>query len=142
MAVADGGVARTQDDGQTYQRVSENWAGTEGLNSQGTAIAADAYTGCVYVGHSDRGLKTSPNSVFKSCDGGDSWELIGGYGGTNGIQPTGMGLFVSGRITHLAIDHGSPAQSRRLLLGAGLLATSGGKGQIWIYDPSIEVDVV
>ena len=136
MAVADGGVARTMDDGETFQRVSEGWAGTEGLNSQGTAIVTDTHTGCVYAGHSDRGAKTSPNSVFKFCDGGDSWRLIGGYGGSTAIQPTGRGLSISGRITHLAIDHSSPPHSRRLLLGAGLL---GGHGQIWMYEPSAEV---
>ena len=38
MAVADGGIARTLDGGATFQRISENWAGTVGLNSQGTAI--------------------------------------------------------------------------------------------------------
>jgi hypothetical protein len=34
MAVADGGVVRTMDGGASYQRVSENWAQTVGLNSQ------------------------------------------------------------------------------------------------------------
>jgi hypothetical protein len=81
MAVADGGVVRTLDGGKTFQQVSEEWWG--GLQSDGTAIASDEVSGCVYAAHFDRGHGSQQSSVFQTCDGGDSWELIGGYGGAS-----------------------------------------------------------
>jgi photosystem II stability/assembly factor-like uncharacterized protein len=76
LAVADGGVARTRDGGSSWQRVSENWPAQ--LNSQGTAIIADDQTDCVLAAHSDRG-GTNLASVLKTCDGGDTWSVIGGF---------------------------------------------------------------
>jgi hypothetical protein len=62
LAVADGGVARTLDGGRTYQRASEEWAGTKSLHSEGTAIVTDRDSGCIYAAHYDRG------SVISICD--------------------------------------------------------------------------
>lgn len=131
MAVADGGVARTLDGGRSFQQVSEDWWG--GLQSDGTAITADGASGCVYAAHYDRGGGAKLSSVFKTCDAGDSWELIGGYGGASSNASDG-GLRLAGAIAHIAIDHLSPVAARRLLIGAGV---SGGleEGQVWMYDP-------
>ena len=74
MAVADGGVARTEDEGATWQRPSESWP----FRSQGTAITSIASTGCVFAAHHDRG-GTNLASVLRTCDRGDSWDLIGGF---------------------------------------------------------------
>eukprot|EP01052_Picozoa_sp_SAG31_P001845 SAG31_NODE_62_length_28678_cov_21.548270_16_plen_554_part_00 len=136
MAVADGGVARTLDGGATYQRASENWAGTSGLNSQGTAIAVDHADGCCYVAHSARGHAGTPTSVFQSCDGGDQWRLLGGFGGGSNASSPGLnGLSVSGRISHIAVDFSSPLHARRLLVGAGVLGRRHG-GEIWSFNPA------
>ena len=125
LATADGGVVRTLDNGRSWQRVSEGWGGTTGLDSEGTALVTDPGSGCVYAAHSLQ--NTGPCSVFKSCDAGTSWELLGGYtGATDGVG----GLKIAGRISHLAVDFSSPVSERRLLAGGGLKS-----GAVWLFDP-------
>ena len=132
MAVADGGVVRSLDDGKSYQRVSENWGNTTGLNSWGTAITSDVESHCVVAAHSarDSSYENGPCSVFQSCNAGDSWSLLGGWDGkTNGLG----GLQIEGRIAHIAIDYTSPVAARRVLIGAG---GGGGGGAVWLFESS------
>ena len=55
--------------------------------------------------------------------------------GGNASLPGLNGLSVSGRISHIAIDHSSPPNARRLLIAAGVLGKIH-SGEIWTYDPA------
>lgn len=114
VAVADGGVARTRDGGSSWQRASENWP--HQLASQGTAITAALPSGCVFAAHSDRG-GTGLASVLHTCDGGDTWEVVGGYLYSASDPKAGNGLSSAAPLRSLAVWPGSGG--RRLLAGGG-----------------------
>ena len=136
MAVRDGGIVRTLDDGRSFQRVSESWGGVPALSSggsQGTAVVTDPRSGCVYAAQIAHDIHGHPCSVFKSCDRGDSWDVIGGFGNTS---TTSGGLQAFCQMNHLAIDYSSPVEARRLLLGAGLMD---GTSQVWAFRPRAAV---
>jgi hypothetical protein len=95
LAVADGGVARTADDGTTWTRPAELWPGALASTSQGEAIVHDPQNNCTYVTHYDRG-GTNAGTVLASCSDGAAWHVIGGWAGnltdlrgTNGLNISG-----------------------------------------------------
>ena len=149
LAVADGGLARTRDGGETWQRTSgqgvnqagsgaaatttwtfrgdeyhatgtsEAWPG--GLASLGTAVIR-APDGSLFAAHTDRG-STGLATVFRSADDGDTWTVAGGYDAVTGDSVNGLSTNAS--LASFAIA--ANGSSFRLLASGD---------QLYVFDPA------
>lgn len=76
IGTAGGGVWKTNDSGNTWSNISDGYFG----GSIGAVAMAPSDENVLYVGEGEqtlRGNVSSGNGIWKSTDGGDSWQHIG-----------------------------------------------------------------
>ncbi|MGH7459744.1 MAG: WD40/YVTN/BNR-like repeat-containing protein [Longimicrobiales bacterium] len=79
MGVASGGLFRTTDAGENWQPISD---GKIPVGSMGAIAVADSDPRIIYVGTGSDGVRSNVSTgrgVYRSNDGGESWQFIGLY---------------------------------------------------------------
>ena len=80
MGVASGGVFRTTDGGETWVPITD---GKVPVGSIGAIAVAESNPDIIYVGTGSDGVRSNVSTgrgVYRSLDGGGTWELAGLYG--------------------------------------------------------------
>ena len=92
MGVASGGLFRTTDAGQTWVPITD---GKVPVGSTGSVAVADSDPNTIYLGTGSDGVRSNVSTgrgVYKSTDGGNSWQFAGLYNagqiGALRIHPT------------------------------------------------------
>src|SRR5919109_488669 len=92
MGVASGGLFRTTDGGATWTPITD---GKVPLGSTGSVAVADSDPNVIYLGTGSDGVRSNVSTgrgVYKSTDGGETWEFAGLYNagqiGAVRIHPT------------------------------------------------------
>jgi photosystem II stability/assembly factor-like uncharacterized protein len=79
MGVASGGVFKTTDGGETWLPITD---GEVPLGSTGSIAVADSDPDIIYLGTGSDGVRSNVSTgrgVYKSTDGGDTWDFAGLY---------------------------------------------------------------
>ena len=79
MGVASGGVFRTTDNGESWVPITD---GQLPLGSTGSIVVADSDPDIIYLGTGSDGVRSNVSTgrgVYKTTDGGDTWEFAGLY---------------------------------------------------------------
>ena len=79
MGVASGGLFRTIDGGATWTPLTD---GKVPLGSIGSVAVADSDSNIIYLGTGSDGVRSNVSTgrgMYKSTDGGDTWQFIGLY---------------------------------------------------------------
>lgn len=132
LGAADGGVFRSDDNGDTWQRMSENWSTIPGdaMNSYAVVVDREQTTPTVYASSSigEPGPDTK-QAVLRSTDSGATWTVIGGDDDT-GTDLNGFATDRNVRAMAIIYEPSTPsANARRLLAGTE------GDG-LWYYKPA------
>ena len=79
MGVASGGLFRTTDGGESWVPITD---GKVPLGSTGSIAVADSDPDIIYLGTGSDGVRSNVSTgrgVYKTTDGGESWEFVGLY---------------------------------------------------------------
>lgn len=118
LAVADGGVARTVDNGSTWTRPAELWPNELARTSQGEALIYDGLSKCAFISHYNRGGNEA-GTVLSSCLDGVSWVVVGGWNGDANNSSGINGLNITGSMRQqLVFDFDSSASQQGLIVSS------------------------